>query len=140
MSSVTTETNMTMDQAFPDVDPGISPLGTRVLVQVMRTSEKSKGGLILVAETRETDKWNVQTAKVVALGPLAFRNRETMKPWSEGMWADVGDFVRVPRWNGDRIEVLVKDSKEPITFVTFNDHELIAKVTGDPLAVKTYHL
>jgi hypothetical protein len=61
-------------------------------------------------------------------------------PWKEGVWVEAGDFVRVPRWNGDRIQVPVKDSDEPITFVVFNDHELIAKVTGDPLAVRTYIL
>jgi co-chaperonin GroES (HSP10) len=140
MSSVKTETPMTMDEAFPSVDPGISPLGTRVVVQVMRTKASSSGGIILVAETRETEKWNQQTAKVISCGPLAFRNRETLLPWKEGVWVEAGDFVRVPRWNGDRIQVPVKDSDEPITFVVFNDHELIAKVTGDPLAVRTYIL
>lgn len=140
MSSVKSETRMTMEEAFPEVDLFIEPLGTRVVVQVMRAKETSKGGIVLVAETRETDKWNVQTAKVVALGPLAFKNRETLKPWAEGMWAQVGDFVRVPRWNGDRIEVRVEGSDEPITFVTFSDHELIAKVIGNPLAIPTYIL
>jgi co-chaperonin GroES (HSP10) len=140
MSSVKTETRMSMEEAFPSVAPGIEPLGTRVVVQVMRTKETSKGGLILVAETRETEKWNQQTAKVISCGPLAFRNRETLKPWAEGIWVEPGDFVRVPRWNGDRIQVPVEGSQEPITFVVFNDHELIAKVTGDPLAVVTYIL
>ena len=46
----------------------------------------------------------------------------------------------VPRWNGDRVEVPVKDSTEPVTFVVFNDHEMIAKIVGDPLATKVYIL
>jgi len=133
-------TLQTMEDAFPDVEPTTEPLGGRVLVQLRRTSKKSRGGIVLVEETRDTQKWNNQVAKIVALGPLAFRNRETKEYWPEGAWVKVGDFVRVPRWNGDRIEVSVKDSDEPVVFVVFNDHELISKVKGDPLAVRTYIL
>jgi co-chaperonin GroES (HSP10) len=107
----------------------------------MRRSVKTtRSGIVLVEETSDTVKWNQQTALVVAMGPLAYRNRETLKAWSEGAWVEVGDFVRVPRWNGDRIEVRVKDSDEPVVFVTFNDHEVIAKVTVDPLSQKEYLL
>lgn len=131
---------MTMGEAFPEVDPGIQPLGTRILVQIMRTTMKSKGGLILVEETRETEKWNIQVAKVIALGPLAYRNRGTQEAWPEGMWVQPGDFVRVPRWNGDRVEVAVAGSEEPVMFVVFNDHDITAKYTADPLSVRTYIL
>ena len=36
--------------------------------------------------------------RVVEIGPLAFKNRETMESWPEGSWASVGDYVRVPKW------------------------------------------
>ena len=141
------DTSRKMEECFPDVDPNAIPLGARGLVQVLRPMKKSRGGLILVEETKETVKWNEQVAKVVALGPLAFKNRETGKAWPEGMWVKEGDFIRVPRWNGDRIEVPVKshtasreEKADPVTFVIFNDHEIIAKIPGDPLAVKTYIL
>ncbi len=130
----------TMEEAFPDVDPGIVPLGGRVLVQLRRTAKKTKSGIVLVDETKDTVRWNNQVAKVVAVGPLAFRNRQTNEPWPEGAWVKEGDFIRVPRWNGDRVEVPVKDSDDPVTFVVFNDHEMIAKITGDPLNVKAYVL
>ena len=138
--SYLTDSEQTLEEAFPDVDPGVVPLGARVLIQPRRAAKKTKGGIVLVAETKDTVRWNNQVAKVIMLGPLAFRNRETMKPWAEGTWVVEGDFVRVPRWNGDRIEVPVKDSDEPVTFVVFNDHELITKITGDPLKIKTYVL
>ena len=73
------DTSRKMEECFPDVDPNAIPLGARVLVQVLRPMKKSRGGLILVEETKETVKWNEQVAKVVALGPLAFKNRETGK-------------------------------------------------------------
>lgn len=134
-------------EAFPDVDPNAVPLGARVLVQIRRGIKKTRGGLILVEETKETAKWNDQVAKVVAMGPIAYRNRETAESWPEGTWVAVGDYVRVPRWGGDRIEIPVKDPRsdrveavDQITFVIFNDHEIIARIPGDPLAVKAYVL
>lgn len=132
---------VSMEEAFPEVDPGVVPLGTRVLVQIMRAAKMTKSGIILAAETQETDKWNIQVAKVIALGPLAFRNRETKDPWPEGIWAKIGDFVRIPRWNGDRIEVPVDGQPtDPIMFVTFNDHDILGKYTRSPLEVPTYYL
>lgn len=138
--SIMAEGAQSLEQAFPDVQAGVVPLGARVLVQVRRAFTRTRSGIVLPEETRETVKWNSQVARVVALGPLAFRNRETMNPWAEGVWVKAGDFVRVPRWNGDRIEVQVDDDMGPVTFVCFNDHELIARVTGDPLAIKSYIL
>jgi co-chaperonin GroES (HSP10) len=127
--------------AFPSVDPGAKPLGGRILVQLRRTKKTTKTGLILVSETKETEKWQNMVAKVVAIGPLAYRHRDTMQPWPEGCWCMEGDFVRVPKWGGDRWEVKVpgeKDDEEPALFAIFNDHEVIAKVTVDPLSMKAF--
>ena len=99
--------------AFPDVSPGQAPFGGRVVVQLRRIKRTATGSrIILVAETKETEKWNTQVAKVVATGPLAFRNRESMQPWPEGVWCQVGDFVRVPKWGGDRWEVAISDDDD----------------------------
>lgn len=133
-----------VERAFPTVDPGIEPLGGRVLVQLRRLGSKTKSGILLVEDTKETAKWNNQVAKVVKLGPLAYRNRDNGETWREGAWVKEGDFVRVPRWGGDRHEVPVKEAGavdgEPVIFVVFNDHELITKVTGDPLEQRVYVL
>ena len=132
---------MTLDQAFPPIDSGCAPLGGRVLVQFKQTPKKTTAsGIILVEETKETEKWNTQVAKVIAVGPLAFKKRESMEPWPEGSWAEVGDYVRVPKWGGDRWEVpLTEDPDgEKALFSIFNDHELISKVTGDPLKMRAF--
>jgi co-chaperonin GroES (HSP10) len=126
--------------AFPEVNPGQSPFGGRVIVQLRRIKKKA-GRIIIVDETKEAEKWNNMIGKVVSIGPLAFKNRETMSSWPEGSWAQVGDFVRVPRWGGDRWERKAPDTEEgedPVLFMTLNDHELIAKVTDDPLSFKAY--
>ena len=80
--------------AFPDVNPGMAPLGGRVVVQLRRIKKKT-GRIVLVEETKENEKWNNMIGRVVALGPLAYKNRDTMTAWPEGAWAVVGDFVRV---------------------------------------------
>ena len=128
--------------AFPEVSPGQRPFGGRVIVQLRRIKKKS-GMIIIVDETKENEKWNNMIGKVVAIGPLAFKNRDTMQPWAEGSWAEIGDYVRVPRWGGDRWERFVPSEtdetvQEPVLFMTINDHELIASITDDPLSFKAY--
>ena len=127
-----------MDYAFPNVDPMITPFGSRVLVQIRRTPSKI-GNIHIADETRDTQKWNTQVAKVVSLGALAFKDRKTQQTWPEGAWAEPGEFVRVPKYGGDRWEVPVPGSPdEPALFVIFNDLDLVGLITGDPLAIKAY--
>jgi co-chaperonin GroES (HSP10) len=128
--------------AFPSVDPGAKPLGGRILVQLRRTKKKTtKAGILLVEETKETEKWNNMVAKVIEIGPLAFCHRDTMQAWPEGSWCVAGDYIRVPKWGGDRWEVKVPgddDFEDPALFMILNDHEVIAKVTGNPLAMRAF--
>ena len=126
--------------AFPDVNPGMAPLGGRVVVQLRRIKKKT-GRIVLVEETKENEKWNNMIGVVVAVGPLAYKNRDTMTAWPEGAWAQVGDFVRVPKWGGDRWEIKNPEGdqdEDPVLFMTLNDHELIATVTSNPLSFKAY--
>jgi co-chaperonin GroES (HSP10) len=127
-----------MDEAFPACDAGVKPFGSRVLVQVRTPKAKTKGGIILLDETRETDAWNTQIAKVIDTGVLAFRNRTTADAWPEGNWCEPGDFVRVPKYGGDRWTVKTSDGDGECMFVIFNDLDIIGAVTGDPLAVKAF--
>jgi co-chaperonin GroES (HSP10) len=131
-----------VEEAFPLVDPGARPLGARVLVQLRRTKKTvTASGIVLVEETRETEKWQNMVGKVLMLGPLAFRKRDSMEPWVEGVWVKEGDFVRVPKWGGDRWEVPMPNAEhddDPVLFMVLNDHELIATVTGNPLAMKAF--
>ena len=125
--------------AFPSVDPGAKPLGGRVLVQLRRTKKTvTSAGIILVEETKETEKWNNMVAKVIENGPLAFKKRDSMESWPEGSWCEPGDYIRVPKWGGDRWEVEVNDEEEKALFMILNDHEIIAKVTGNPLEMRAF--
>jgi len=131
----------TLEEAFPIVDPLMAPYGARVLIQLRAVKEKvTSSGIFIPEETKEAEKWNTMIGKIIAIGPLAFRKRESMEPWPEGAWAQVGDFVRVPKWGGDRWEIDFEDGqmKGKALFTFFNDHELIGKVTGDPREIKAF--
>lgn len=127
-----------LQEAFPEVDPGIEPLGNRILVQIRTPRTKTKGGILLTHETKEGELWNEMTARVIKLGPLAFCNRETGLPWVEGAWCKPGEYVRVPKYGGDRIMIGDLNGADNALFVVFNDHEIISKVYCDPLSLKTH--
>jgi co-chaperonin GroES (HSP10) len=131
----------TLEEAFPKVDPLMAPYGGRVLVQLRAVKDKvTSSGIYIPEETKETEKWNTMIGKVLAVGPLAFKKRDTMEPWPEGVWCQVGEFVRVPKWGGDRWEVDFEQNgaKGKALFTFFNDHEIIGKVTGDPRDIKAF--
>ena len=127
-----------LQQAFPEVDPGMQPYGSRVLVQIRTPKTKSAGGIYIPEESRETELWNTQVAKVISLGPVAFCNRETLELWPEGKWCAPGEFVRVPKYGGDRWRVPVPGSHDDALFVLVNDLNIIGRITGDPLAVVAF--
>lgn len=128
-----------LEDAFPNIDFGVKPLGSRVLVQVRLPKEKSTGGIILSEYTKEAEQDNTQVAKVIAVGPLAFKNRETMKPWPEGAWCKVGDYIVVPKYAGARWRRKAPNRADmKVEFVIFNDLDMLGMVEIDPLDVQAY--
>lgn len=124
-------------EAFPAVDPGVKPLGSRILVQIRSPESRSKGGIILTEGDKDTQMWNTTVAKVIAVGPLAFKNRNTQEPWPEGDWCRPGDFVRVPRYGGDRWKSTDAEGYTAY-FILINDLDVLAAVTTDPLEMKAF--
>lgn len=127
-----------LSELFPKVDPEFEPFGHRVLVQLRRTINKTKSGILLVEDTKQTEAWNIQVARLISVGPLAFKNRQTAQPWPEGEWAKIGDFIKVPRYGGDRWSLDMKDGGDPVVIVMFGDSDLLGRYTGDPLKIKAY--
>lgn len=128
-----------IEDLFPEVDPQFTPYGARVLVQLRRTVSTSKGGIILSTEVKRTEAWNLQVGKLFAVGAAAFKNRGTGESWPEGSWAQVGDYVRVPRHGGDRIVVNSPEKDgEKIVFLLLSDYDLLGKYTGDPRKVTAF--
>jgi co-chaperonin GroES (HSP10) len=125
-----------IDEAFPHCDAGVKPFGSRVLCQIRTPKTKTKGGIILTGDVRETEHYNTQVAKVVAVGTLAYRNRNTMEMWPEGAWCALGDFVRSPKYGGDRWTVKLDD--EEIEFAMFDDLNILGRVKGDPRKIRAF--
>ena len=115
-------------ECFPDVDPGVEILGDRVLVQLRREKSTSKGGIILIDETRQTLRYNETVAKVISIGPLAYKSPDDLTPWVEGPWCKVGDLVRTIKYGGDRFVLQPDDEGAPVVFITLQAREVISKI------------
>lgn len=141
-----------LEEAFPAVDPGHKPLGNLLLVQIRQPKMQTAGGIILDTELRKTEQNNTQVAKVILIGPLAFKTRDTAEPWPEGAWCKAGDFVRIPKYAGERFTVPFETTErvqayngrqvtQPVIdnaeFCFLKDLQLIATV-DDPLTVRAY--
>lgn len=123
-------------ECFPDVDPGIEVVGDRVLVQLRREKTTSKGGIILVDETKQTLRFNETVAKVVQIGPLAYKNLDDLAPWIEGPWCQVGDLVRTIKYGGDRFVIQPNDDGAPVVFITIQAREIISRIKSFEAAQK----
>lgn len=126
-----------LSESFPDVDPNFEPFGSLVLLQV-RVAKRRVGkdsALELPDEVVATIQANTQVAKVLSYGSLAFCNRNTGEKWPEGSWVKVGEYVRIPKYAGDRWEV--KHGDGVVTFVTLRDLELSGRIPR-PLDVVAY--
>lgn len=153
-------------EAFPDVDPGLKPLGSLGVFLIRRPKMKSAGGIILDAgdtttNARATEYYNTQVAKVISLGETAFKSvrnvdgEEKIFDWPEGPWFKPGDYVRVPKYGGDRFSVkaTVKEMQpvvggggrkelveveDEVIFAVFKVKEIQGVITGSPLKIKAY--
>ncbi len=126
-------------ELFPAIDPEFEPFGARVLVQLRRVVNKSAGGIILAEPTKDTEAWNINVAKVLRSGPLAFKRRDDPDtPWPEGVWAKEGDFVMVPRYGGDRRSIDLNDGLPPVVIVLLDDRNLLGRITGNPCKIRAY--
>lgn len=130
------------EEAFPNVKPLARPLGSLVQVMLRVPKLQTVAGLELFEPNeRQTERDNMQVAKVIAVGPLAFRDRNTREYWPEGAWCKEGDYVRVPKFQGDytvvsylRSKVLTdpdtgerrtEDYEDRVVFAQFKDLALL---------------
>jgi co-chaperonin GroES (HSP10) len=131
-----------MDDAFPDVQPGETPCGSLVLLQIKRPATKTKSGFQLSGYDMETEFDNTKIAKVIALGPIAYHSRTDGKPWPEGPWVKVGDFIRISQHNVGTWTVPMPGTRgatieDRITFGLMEDH-YAKSIVDDPLKTKAF--
>ena len=124
------------EECFPLLDPGIEVAGDRVLVQLRREKTTSKGGIILVDETKQTLRFNETVAKVIQIGPLAYKSPDTLEPWPAGPGCKVGDLVRTIKYGGDRFVIQPDDENAPVVFITIQAREIISRIRDFAAAQK----
>jgi co-chaperonin GroES (HSP10) len=124
------------EECFPTVDHGVEVAGDRVLVQLRRQKVRSKGGILLIEETQQTLKFNETVAKVVQVGPLAYKSPDTLEPWIEGPWCKAGDLVRTIKYGGDRFVVDPGDEAGSVVFITLQAREIISRIKSFEYAQK----
>lgn len=123
---------------FPVVDPGMEPFGSRVLVQLKKARKKTLGGIELSEDTIDAERDNTQVALVRAIGPLAYRKRDTLAEWPEKLWCLPGSIVRVPRY-GQHERFLFPDAQgDMIEFRLYDDFQMLGRVTSDPDRFRAY--
>lgn len=141
-----------IDEAFPAVDAGLRPFGSWVLVQKRSPMTRTKGGIAIPVDSQETEFWNTQVCKVISLGPVAFKNRDTLEPWVECRgddgefkpWCSPGDYIRVPKYGGDIWKVPLTEEmgdryrSNQAFFQNFRDLDVIGAITCNPLDVVAY--
>ena len=126
---------------FPAVAPGVRPFGSRVLVQIRAAKSVSAGGIIFTDNTKDTERDNTTIAKVLAVGPLSYKNRDSMQEWPEGHWCAEGQYVFVPKYGGIRFERRVPKGMDAfddyVQFAIFDDLNIIGAV-DDPFGMRAF--
>ena len=70
MSEPEAFTDADVQEAFPVVDPGATPLGARVMIQLRKPKSKATAaGIILPQDVRDTEKAQNMIGKVICIGP-----------------------------------------------------------------------
>ena len=50
--------HISIDEMFPEIDPEFRPFGHRVIIQIRRVVAKTKSGIYLPKEAKETEAYN----------------------------------------------------------------------------------
>lgn len=131
--------NYTQADAFPPAVSFVQPLGNQVIVQLRSPRVKSQGGIVFTQSDQDFDKDQIRVGKVIALGPLAYKNRDdSTQEWPEGAWVKPMDFVRVPTNYGIDKWIVRLDEDRIAIFGSYNDFDMKGKILGDPLALVDY--
>lgn len=124
-----------LSKRFPKTDPGFSPPGDRIIVQLRGALEKSNAGFKYDSRTQWSQLYNEHVAKVIALGPNAFKfNDSKANPWPEGAWYETGDYVLVPKCRTDKIIV------GGVHFLALKCYEILGVLYTNPLSITNVEL
>ena len=101
------------------------PTGWRILILPYKGSGKTKGGILMADETIERNTLATVVGYVLAVGPLAYEDKEK---FPSGPWCKKGDWVMIGRYAGTRFRIEGGEVR------IINDDEVIATIM-DPADV-----
>lgn len=115
----------------PDYDDLPEPVGYRMLVKPYEIESVSKGGIVLVEESRQYADVATYAGKVVKMGPECYHPSRF-----DSRWCKVGDNVIFARNVGQKIEIKCPGGAVD-RYLMINDADVRAKVS-DPSKIRMY--
>lgn len=113
-------------------DDGLpEPVGYRMLVKPHEIEQVSKGGIVLVDESKQYADVATYAGKVIKQGPECYHPSKF-----DSRWCRVGDCVLFARNVGQKIEVKRPDGTVD-KYLMINDADVRAKV-ADPAGIRMY--
>ena len=114
------------DNLTPEQIP--QPTGWNIILAPITITEKTSGGIILQADTRDMQETVRFISKVIAIGPLAYTG-DKFKAHPQGPalpWCKVGDIVSTGQYAGSQIPCVDGNSNYYLRLVT--DDEIKAVI------------
>lgn len=113
----------------------LEPTGFRILVRIPNLPEQvRKNALIIMPEeTRRQEEFAQLSAQVIALGPLAYRDRKRFGFWRRP-WCKPGDYVMIRAYQGTRF-TMQNDEGRDVIYALINDDTVQGVVRGDPAEI-----
>lgn len=110
----------------------VEPCGYSILVELHEVHSNkndkgeamSAGGILLAQDTARKEQESVQIAKVVKIGPYAYKKLQCGADGSEDWGVKVGDYVLFDSYCGRKVTPSKDDNRRLLT-----DQEIRAKVT-----------
>jgi co-chaperonin GroES (HSP10) len=107
------------------------PMNWKVLIQPNDIKAETKGGILLPDKVKENEQILTAHGTVMAIGELAYRERETGERWKQEIVPQVGDKVTYGKYAGQKIVV------NNVRFLLLNDDEITA-ILPDGVEVTAY--
>ena len=107
------------------------PMNWKVLIQPNEIKAETKGGILLPDKVKENEQILTAHGTVMAIGELAYRERETGERWKQEIVPQVGDKVTYGKYAGQKIVV------NNVRFLLLNDDEITA-ILPDGVEVTAY--
>ena len=108
-----------------------TPLNWKVLIQPHQVQMKTKGGLHLPSVSKDNEEYLTAHGRVVSMGELAFRDRDTGEKWKMSTTPVVGNRVTYGKYAGQKVTV------NGVSVLLLNDDELTS-ILPDDVEITSY--